>query len=147
MSIEVSVRRLVRDICVSVALMSATCSTQAQSQDAMVSTGLSDYTGTFHFARPSLETLHRIYRVNTSTGQVSVCVYVKPGDKRPDGYTECIEAAADANVVYNTAPYRLMLAGHKEAEGVFRINIHTGEVVYCFLSEKALICPVAEKTG
>lgn len=142
-SVEMPARRSFR---AAIALIALVCPTYAQSSLDPTSTAASQYAGNYYFARPALDTLHRLYRVNTRTGEMGACVYFKPEGE--DGYTKCFGSTGTAGAKVESAPYRLMLAGHKDAEGVFRINLETGDMIYCFFKEDAsvkegaiVICP------
>ena len=119
--------------------------THAQSQGQLTSTEASNANGDFHFARPALDSLNRMYAVNMLTGHMRVCVYHQPKNETSDGETKCFDEEGGDREEQETAPFRLMTAGHKNAEGVFRINIANGDMIYCFLAKKddgrKIVCP------
>ena len=93
--------------------------------------------GSFQFlAAPGID-VNLIYRLDSLTGEVTVCQYgIAPGDanaaKTPYGITFCHAAGAGATK-QDPGEYALISSRHEREAGVFRVDQRSGAVSNCFL--------------
>ncbi|MEM7222708.1 MAG: hypothetical protein AAF495_07000 [Pseudomonadota bacterium] len=93
----------------------------------------------FEFLSPSHEESVRIYRLNTSTGEIGACYYGPPGDGTGIGTTECY-SAGEGSGSPGPGNYRLKRSSNIEDTSVFRVNIDSGEVSICFVQSGKVLC-------
>ena len=93
--------------------------------------------GTFQFlAAPGVD-VNLLYRLDSLTGEVTVCQYgISPGDAGASaarfGVTFCHPAGAGATK-QEPGEYSLVASRHEREAGVFRVESRSGAVSNCFL--------------
>ncbi|MFT0892997.1 hypothetical protein [Pseudochelatococcus sp. G4_1912] len=91
----------------------------------------------FSFAPAPQLDLNRIYRVNTTTGEVGACQYgLKEGTI---GVTFCFPAGEGAGA-QALGEYGLVSSSHTRESGVFRVNYRTGEISSCYVFNTHVVC-------
>jgi len=87
--------------------------------------------------------LNRIYRVDTTTGEMGACQYgLKEGTV---GVTLCYPAGDGAGP-QSPGDYGLVASNHQQEAGVVRVNKRTGEMSICFvLNDEKTVCTPAAK--
>ena len=87
--------------------------------------------------------LNRIYRVDTTTGEMGACQYgLKDGTV---GVTLCYPAGEGAGP-QSAGDYGLVASNHQQEAGVFRVNRRTGEMSMCFvLNDEKVVCTPPSK--
>ncbi len=82
--------------------------------------------------------LNRIYRVDTTTGEMGACQYgLKDGTV---GVTLCYPAGDGAGP-QSPGDYGLIASNHQQEAGIFRINKRTGEMSICYvLNDEKVVC-------
>ena len=87
--------------------------------------------------------LNRIYRIDTTTGEMGACQYgLKDGTV---GVTLCYPAGDGAGP-QSPGDYGLIASNHQQEAGIFRINKRTGEMSICFvLNDEKVVCTPPSK--
>ena len=94
--------------------------------------------GSFQFlAAPGID-VNLVYRLDTLSGEVTVCQYgIAPGDAGADktrfGVTFCHPAGAGAAKQGEPGEFALIASRHEREAGVFRVDLRSGAVSNCFL--------------
>lgn len=120
--------------------MSTTCRTLAVAAAslAFAATALPARAEIYQFVATPHISLNRIYRIDTTTGEMGACQYgLKDGTV---GVTLCYPAGDGAGP---QAPgdYGLIASNHQQEAGVFRINKRTGEMSICYvLNDEKIVC-------
>ncbi len=88
--------------------------------------------------RPSPQTdLNRMFRVETTTGEVSACQYaVKDGTV---GVTLCFSAGEGAGP-QEPGSYDLIASSHQQEGGVYRVERRTGRMSACYVLGEQVVC-------
>jgi len=101
------------------------------------SLGSAAIAGTFQFlAAPGID-VNLLYRLDSLTGEVTVCQYgIAPGDAGTTnarfGVTFCHPAGSGATK-QEPGEYALIASRHEREAGVFRVDLRSGAVSNCFL--------------
>ncbi len=87
--------------------------------------------------------LNRIYRVDSTTGEMGACQYgLKDGTV---GVTLCYPAGDGAGP-QTPGDYGLIASNHQQEAGIFRINKRTGEMSICYvLNDEKVVCTPPSK--
>lgn len=93
----------------------------------------------FAFAPAPQQDLNRIYRVDSSNGEVIACQFAVKDDS-PIGLTLCYPAAEGAKGG-EAGDYALVASSHRQEAGIFRVNKRNGAVSVCYVREdQEVVC-------
>jgi hypothetical protein len=88
-------------------------------------------------AAPQID-LNRVYRLDTTTGEVGACQFgLKDG--APVGVTLCYPPGDGAGP-QPRGDYALVATRHEHEASVFRVNRSTGEMSICYVLKGAVVC-------
>lgn len=81
--------------------------------------------------------LNRMFRVETTTGEVGVCQYaVKDGTA---GVTLCLPPGDGAGP-QEAGSYALVASNHSQEGGVYRVDRKTGKMSACYVLGEQVVC-------
>ena len=98
-----------------------------------VATDSADY----EFAAPPITNADLVYRADRITGEVSACQFSTKGPTI--GSTICFPAGEGAGP-QPRGDYGLVPSNLATANGLFRVNRHTGEMSVCYVLNERVVC-------
>lgn len=97
----------------------------------------------YQFVATPHTSLNRIYRVDTTTGEMGACQFGLKDNTV--GVTLCYPPGEGAGP-QAASDYGLVASNHQQEAGVFRINKRTGEMSICYvLNDEKIVCTPAAK--
>lgn len=98
----------------------------------------------YAFAPAPQQDLNRIYRVDTSNGEVTACQFAVKDDS-PIGLTLCYPASEGARAG-EAGDYALVPSSHRGEAGIFRVNRRSGTVSVCYVrDDQDVVCTAPTK--
>jgi hypothetical protein len=92
----------------------------------------------YQFLATPHTSLNRIYRIDTTTGEMGACQYGLKDNTV--GVTLCYPPGEGAGP-QTPSDYGLVASNHQQEAGVFRINKRTGEMNICYvLNDEKIVC-------
>lgn len=92
----------------------------------------------YQFVATPHTSLNRIYRVDTTTGEMGACQFGLKDNTV--GVTLCYPPGEGAGP-QGPSDYGLVASNHQQEAGVFRINKRTGEMSICYvLNDEKIVC-------
>jgi hypothetical protein len=96
----------------------------------------------FDFMAPPQSDLNRLYRLNTSNGEITACQYFQKEGTL--GVTLCFPAGEGAGK-QEAGDYRLVASRHEREGGIFRVEAKTGAVSICFVYQERVVCTPSDR--
>jgi hypothetical protein len=96
----------------------------------------------YEFLAPPQLDLNRLYRLDKTTGEVTVCQYLQKEGTL--GMTACFPAGEGAGK-QEPGDYALVASRHEREGGIYRVEIRTGAVSVCFLYQDRVVCTPADR--
>jgi hypothetical protein len=93
--------------------------------------------GSYDFVAAPATDLNRVYRVDRSTGEMGACQYgLQEGTI---GVTICYPAG-EGGGPQAPGEYTIIASHHDREQGVFRLNLRSGEMSNCYVLEEKVVC-------
>lgn len=92
--------------------------------------------------------LNRVYRIDTSTGEVGACQFALGAANGPpeqaNGVTLCYPAGQGAGP-QAPSEYALIASHHEKEAGVFRVDLRGGGMSICYVLNNYVVCTPPSK--
>ncbi len=98
----------------------------------------------FSFLAPPHKELTRLFWLNNKNGQMGVCQYALSEEKGKLGTTNCFPSGDGAGPI-GSGRYALKASNYGKENGVFRVNIDTGDISNCWLRNGKVVCTTPAK--